>query len=339
MKKQTILALALGSALLAPAIHANTVTRVATSAQSAEINKPFSLTFSFAENQGPVGCGLVIDWGDGKTDKLRVGEGQQLQPPYTVEHVYAAPGEYKIRIGGEAIARGLRSVLACDVRREGTVAVIDPVEAARQAEARAVAERERRERQEAAERERRERQEADARQRAAERAEAEAARQRQREQMAALVNNRRAPLGDRLAGSCYMMFPDADEFAKMTNNAPFDSCEPLIIQSRIRSEYAMVMIRKFTSNDQISDITIPSRGMRDGVRTKTISYTTRGDTIITDPAQDGCVITDRLEVGMDTLKINAVSMTGTCNPTRLRAHAENKEAQKRDTKPYKLLRP
>ena len=129
---------------------ANTVTRVAPSAQTAEPNKPFSLTFSFAENQGPVSCGLSVDWGDGKVERLRVGEGQQLTPPYTLEHTYANSGDYKIRIAGEAIVRGLRSVLPCDVKRETSLSVMDAAEAAKLAEAKAAEEREKRARDEAA---------------------------------------------------------------------------------------------------------------------------------------------------------------------------------------------
>lgn len=172
---------------------ANTVSNITPSAQTAEPNKPFSLTFTFAGNQASVGCGLVIDWGDGKIEKFRVGEGQQLLPPYTVEHTYTAPGDYKVKISGELIARGLRTVGPCDVKREGTVAVIDPIEAAKQAEAKAAAERERRERQEAeaqARKERAEAQRAEAAARAAK--EAEERTKREAEQAARMAEQKKA---------------------------------------------------------------------------------------------------------------------------------------------------
>lgn len=147
--------LALSAALAFPAL-ANTVSRITPGTVSPELNKPFSLNFTFAENSSSVSCGLTIDWGDGKVDRLRVGEGQQLMPPYTTEHTYAAAGDYRIRISGETIIRGVRSVLPCNVRQELAVKVADPVEVARLAAIKEAQERERQEQ----ERQRREQEEA-----------------------------------------------------------------------------------------------------------------------------------------------------------------------------------
>lgn len=122
--------------------NANTVARITASSERPEISKPFTLSLEFSREQGQVACGLVIDWGDGSIERFRVGEGLQVQPPYKLQHTYTAVGQFKLQVYGEAIIRGLRSVVACDVRREGTVTVIDPIEEARRAEERARAESE-----------------------------------------------------------------------------------------------------------------------------------------------------------------------------------------------------
>jgi uncharacterized protein YaiL (DUF2058 family) len=329
------LATAIFGFVMATYASANTISKITASTQAAEPNKPFSLTFTFAGNPASVGCGLAIDWGDGKVEKFRVGEGQQLSPPYTVEHTYASPGEYKLRISGEAMARGLRSVLGCDVKREGTIAVIDPVEAAKQAEAKAAAERERLAKQEIenqrmaaeraeAERERRERQESEARRLATERAESEAKRARQREQVTALINNKNASLGEKLAGACRVMFPDAKEYAVITNNAPMDSCDEVTLQNRIRSEYALIYVMKFVGTDRYEIIEIPSRGMRGKqISARSVRYTTKGDLMISD--RNGCMTTERFEVGFDFIKTTGISMAGNCAEGQRMAFNRSKE--------------
>jgi hypothetical protein len=59
-----------------------------------------------------------------------------------------------VRINGEFLSRGLRSVLACEVKREGSITVVDPVEVAKQNELKAAAESERQAKSQAEEQER-----------------------------------------------------------------------------------------------------------------------------------------------------------------------------------------
>ena len=139
MKKNLFInAVGILCAVMSFTVCANTVSKITTSSQTAEPSKPVSLTFTFANSQTAIACGLAIDWGDGKIEKLRVGEGQQLPPPYAVEHTYSSPGEYKIRVNGEAIIRGLRSVFPCDVKRETALTVIDANDAAKLADSKTV---------------------------------------------------------------------------------------------------------------------------------------------------------------------------------------------------------
>ena len=122
------------SAFFAPA-RAGKLSSVADSPKTVEINKPYELTFVFEGDPAAVACGLKVDWGDGQVEKFRVGQNQQLRPPYKVQHVYTVLGPKKIDIQGEVMIRGLKSLAACDARFSGIKNVIDPVEEARKSAA------------------------------------------------------------------------------------------------------------------------------------------------------------------------------------------------------------
>ena len=123
-------------------VQAGVVSKVDASDTQIEKDKEVSLTFKFADSPSAIACGLSIDWGDGKIERFRLGEGQQIPPPYKINHLYSLPNNYKVRINGELLVRGLRSVPACDVKQEGTITVYDPVEVARKAQEKAEAEKE-----------------------------------------------------------------------------------------------------------------------------------------------------------------------------------------------------
>jgi len=114
------------AAVMLPVI-AGSISKIDVSENQIEKDKEFSLTLIFSNSPTPIACGLQIDWGDGKIERLRVGEGQQLAPPYKINHTYSAPNNYKVRISGEFLSRGLRSVPACDVNKEGVLSVVDSV--------------------------------------------------------------------------------------------------------------------------------------------------------------------------------------------------------------------
>ena len=118
---------------------ASTVSRVDVEPRRADVNKPVAVNLSFATED--VSCGLKVDWGNGKVDKVRVGKDHQLRPPYTLENVYSSTGSFKVVVTGEMLLRGLRSVGPCDVSVAHVVQVIDPLVEAKLAEERASRER------------------------------------------------------------------------------------------------------------------------------------------------------------------------------------------------------
>jgi hypothetical protein len=126
-----------------PPVSAGIVSKIDVSENQIEKDKEFSITLQFASNTNAIACGLQIDWGDGSIERFRVGEGQQVQPPYKINHTYSSANTFKVRINGELLIRGLRSLPPCEVKREGSISVIDPVEFAKQNELKAAAEKQR----------------------------------------------------------------------------------------------------------------------------------------------------------------------------------------------------
>lgn len=92
------------------------------------VNANASLVVEFSSGAGASICGLVIDWGNGRKQELRVGFREAQNSPFTVTNVYPNPGTYTIKLVGAFVQRGLRSGAACNVAAAPvTIKVTDPV--------------------------------------------------------------------------------------------------------------------------------------------------------------------------------------------------------------------
>jgi hypothetical protein len=105
---------------------ANKIDKVETSPDSPDINAEFTLKLNFQIPEDKVSCGISVDWGDGEKQKLRVGNGQQVLPPFKLTHTYTTAGQKSLSLKGEFIARGLNSLGGCDVNVSGVVTIQDP---------------------------------------------------------------------------------------------------------------------------------------------------------------------------------------------------------------------
>jgi hypothetical protein len=113
--------------LLSPLlVLANKIDKVETTPNSPDINTELSLRLNFTTPEDQVQCGITIDWGDGLKEKLRVGSGQQVMPPFKLTHTYTSSGQKQLSIKGEFIARGIKSIPSCDVNMSGSIIVQDP---------------------------------------------------------------------------------------------------------------------------------------------------------------------------------------------------------------------
>jgi hypothetical protein len=84
--------------------NAGTVSKVDIDPIRSDLNKAVSLKLQFSSED--ISCGLKIDWGNGKVEKLRVGKDQQLKAPYLIENVYPAAGSFRVVVSGELIPEG-----------------------------------------------------------------------------------------------------------------------------------------------------------------------------------------------------------------------------------------
>jgi hypothetical protein len=111
-----------------PAIaSANKVEKFEVTPKSPDMNTELQIKMIFTVPDDKVSCGIVVDWGDGEKQKLRVGKGQQVLPPFSLAHTYSSAGTKNIAIKGESVLRGVSSVGSCDVNVSGAIVVQDPV--------------------------------------------------------------------------------------------------------------------------------------------------------------------------------------------------------------------
>jgi len=94
------------------------------------VNQNINISIDFTSEKKPW-CGLRVDWGNGKSQPVRVGhDGEEGAPssPIKLSNVYNAPGKYNISVKGELLIRGLTGTATpCEVKAAPSeVLVIDP---------------------------------------------------------------------------------------------------------------------------------------------------------------------------------------------------------------------
>jgi len=95
------------------------------------INQAVNISIDFTSEKKPW-CGLRVDWGNGKSQPVRVGhDGDEGAPtsPIKLSNTYTTAGKYNIIVKGELLVRGLTgTALPCEVKTSAAeVVVIDPV--------------------------------------------------------------------------------------------------------------------------------------------------------------------------------------------------------------------
>jgi hypothetical protein len=109
-----------------------------TNSQSA-MGSSVDLAITFQSTGGIPWCGLLIEWGDGEKQNVRVGDDNFKTSPITLTHKYAAAGTFNATVKGNTMVRGLKTAQACGgVVKPAQINIIDTV-AMQQAEARRVA--------------------------------------------------------------------------------------------------------------------------------------------------------------------------------------------------------
>jgi len=94
------------------------------------INQGVNISIDFTSEKKPW-CGLRVDWGNGKTQPVRVGhDGDEGAPtsPIKLSNTYSTAGKYNISVKGELLIRGLTGTATpCEVKASPTeILVVDP---------------------------------------------------------------------------------------------------------------------------------------------------------------------------------------------------------------------
>jgi len=91
-------------------------------------NGTATLRVEFSTSSSASLCGVLIDWGNGARQEIRLGMDSYKDSPFMLNQVYPNPGSYTIKLEGKYLQRGLRSAAACVVSAAPVVVkVTDPV--------------------------------------------------------------------------------------------------------------------------------------------------------------------------------------------------------------------
>ena len=112
------------------AVPAQTIKTINLESGDKLINQGVNINIDFTSEKKPW-CGLRVDWGNGKSQPVRVGhDGEEGAPtsPIKLSNVYNSVGKYNITVKGELLIRGLTgTAMPCEVKTSATeVVVIDP---------------------------------------------------------------------------------------------------------------------------------------------------------------------------------------------------------------------
>lgn len=95
-------------------VDGQTLINAGVSKPAVQLGEEFSLMVEFQAGVTSGWCGIRIDFGNGSVRDFRVGENGAADFPLRVPHRYPSAGAYAIKVTGQALSRGLRSVSACD---------------------------------------------------------------------------------------------------------------------------------------------------------------------------------------------------------------------------------
>ena len=85
----------------------------------------FRVSFAKTVTNSNVWCGLRIEFGDGKSKNIRIGENGDKDLNFTYKYTYPNLGTYTASVVGEYMSRGLRSAPGCTGNKQSYKVVVD----------------------------------------------------------------------------------------------------------------------------------------------------------------------------------------------------------------------
>jgi PKD domain len=98
-KSSLALLAALSLVSVAGHVHAQKLTGLAVAPAKAEVGQAVKVTTSFEVANDHINCKVRVHFGDGATNDFQVNQAKDV--PLVLEHTYAKPGSYKLRVEGK----------------------------------------------------------------------------------------------------------------------------------------------------------------------------------------------------------------------------------------------
>ena len=105
--------------------NANNLTNIKFSINEVDLDNEVVLQLTLVEDVNPIYCGLLINWGDGRLTKYRIGADAEIKPPFTIRQKFSSEGVKNISAKGELMIRGLKTLPPCQGVHTTSIKVVD----------------------------------------------------------------------------------------------------------------------------------------------------------------------------------------------------------------------
>jgi len=105
--------------------HAQKLAGVRVETSNLTVDQPAQITVHFTEPENFITCGLLINFGDGGSEHIRV---EKNQLPLQLTHTYKQAGNFPITVEGKTQFRGFKTAGACTGSTLTTIANIQPAD-------------------------------------------------------------------------------------------------------------------------------------------------------------------------------------------------------------------
>lgn len=114
--------------LVATQVSAQEIKSASFASPEASLGGAVDLSIVFQTTGGSAWCGMLVEWGDGDKQNVRVGDDNFKTSPITLTHKYANAGTYNVSVKGNTMVRGLKTAQACGgLVRPATIKIVDTV--------------------------------------------------------------------------------------------------------------------------------------------------------------------------------------------------------------------
>jgi len=94
----------------------------------ASMGNAVDMTIVFQSTGAAPWCGLLIEWGDGDKQEVRIGNDNLKTSPITLSHKYSTAGTFNVSVKGSTVVRGLKTAYPCSgAVKPASIMIVDMV--------------------------------------------------------------------------------------------------------------------------------------------------------------------------------------------------------------------